>query len=342
MTYVMRQKLGIAVVFGVPLLFIVIIITALKLPFFSSYSGQFYNMVAIDLTLTIPLLYFILIRKHDISKLTVIPFFIAGIVISGIVIPDDHQTYLSLIKRWVFPFVELFVVGFILYKIRQTTKLYKVERGNTPDFYTALKQAAREALPKGVGEAFSAEIAIFYYGFFSWKKRSLLANEFSYHKKNSIISIWIFLIFLILVETAVIHLLVQHWNVTVAWTLSIISFYTALQILGILRSMSKRPIVVEEEEIHLRYGVFSETTIQRKNILSVELTSKSPEKNPEIKSMSPLHELEGNNVILHLTEFNVLRYLYGIRKKYKTLVLFVDEPELFKAKLAVSIPTFTI
>ena len=186
---------------------------------------------------------------------------------------------------------------------------------------------------KKISGAFATEITVLYYGFFNWKKRKLSNNEFSYHKSSGTIALLIVFMFLIMVETSVVHLLLQKWSTLAAWVLSILSIYTCLQVFGIMRSMSKRPISIDNGELKLRYGLFSESTISISNIENIELSTKSIEFDYRTKKLSPLRGFESHNVVIRLKEEEVLFGLYGLKSTYTTIALHVDEKEQFAKEI---------
>ena len=53
------------------------------------------------------------------------------------------------------------------------------------------------------------------------------------------------LIFSIAIETFAIHLLLLKWSETAAWILTGISIYTAIQVFGLAKSITQRPIVIK-------------------------------------------------------------------------------------------------
>ena len=156
-------------------------------------------------------------------------------------------------------------------------------------------------------------------------KRKLNENEFSYHKDSGTISLLIAIIFIVAIETVVLHILLQKWNVTVAWILTFLSIYSGIQLLGFLKSMSKRPILIKDDKLYLKYGIMKETTIDLKSIDSIEISSKDIELNKETRKISFLGELESHNIIIRLKKENELTGLYGMKRKYKNLVLHVDK-----------------
>lgn len=289
--------------------------------------------ITVDLLVTAPLVYYLLIRKTSIPKTTIVVFLIAGMVIGSYILPAQNQYYLDLFKTWVFPLVELSIVSFVIFKVFQAIKGYKTNHNRSFDFYTTLKNTCHEILPKSIVTPFVTEIAVFYYGFINWKKRTLQENEFSYHKESGTASLLFAILFIILIETVAVHILLVRWSELAAWILTILSLYTVIQLFGFLKSLSKRPISIENNKLFLRYGIMNETTIDLASIDSIEISSKDIELNEETRKLSFLGELEGHNVIIRLRKENTLVGLYGRKRKYMNLALHVDQKNEFKDRI---------
>ncbi|AZJ35680.1 hypothetical protein [Tenacibaculum singaporense] len=321
------------IIFGFPMLIIGLMVMVSKSTVFNKHPVSLSTGITFDLLLTVPLIYFLLIRKTNIPKTTVVPFLIIGMVICSVILPAQNQHYLNLFKTWVFPIVELSIVSYVMYNLSKAIKRYRLNKHEDIDFFTALKNTCYEILPKRLVIPIVTEIAVFYYGFINWKKRKLNENEFTYHKDSGTVALLIVIIFIIAIETIVLHVLLQKWNVTVAWGLTFLSIYSGIQLLGFLKSIYKRPISIKNEKLFLRYGIMNETIIDLKDIESVEISSKDIELNKETRKLSFLGELESHNVIIRLKEENELTGLYGIKRKYKNLALHVDKKNEFRNQI---------
>ena len=304
-----------------------------KSPIFTNNPDSLAIGITFDLLLTVPFVYFLLIRKTNIPKTTVAPFLIFGIIICSIVLPSENQYYLNLFKTWVLPIVEISILSFVIYNVRKGIKRYNLNKTESFDFFTSLKNTCYEILPKEVVIPVVTEIAVFYYGFIYWKRRELKENEFSYHKDSGTIALLIAIIFIVAIETVVFHILLAKWSSIAAWILTFLSIYSGIQIFGFLKSMFKRPISIENDRLNLRYGIMTETTISLKDIDTVEISSKDIELNKETRKLSFLGELESHNIIIRLKNENKLIGLYGIKRKYRNLALHVDDKIEFKNRL---------
>lgn len=316
------------ITFGVPISLFGILILLMKSPFLPGNEKLIVGITA-DLLLTVPLVYFLLIRRTEIPKTTVIPILVIGLLIGSYFLPNENQYYLNFFKTWILPIVEISVLSFVLYNVRKVIKQYKSNKTEAFDFFTTLKNTCYDILPKGIVIPVVTEIAVFYYGFIYWKRRELKANEFSYHKDSGTIALLIAIIFIVAIETVVLHILLSKWSNIAAWILTFLSVYSGIQIFGFLKSMFKRPISIENGQLYLRYGIMTETNINLEDIDSVEISSKDIELSNETKKLSFLGELESHNIIIRLKKENELIGLYGTRKKYRNLAMYVDEKTKF-------------
>ena len=321
------------VIFGIPMLIIGLMILIVKSSIFINNPNELSIGITFDLLLTVPLVYFLLIKKTKIPKTSVVPFLILGLVICTLILPLENQYYLKLFKTWIFPIVELSILSFVIYHVRKGIKRYKLNKTESFDFFTTLKNTCYEILPKGVVIPVVTEIAVLYYGFLYWKKRELKENEFSYHKDSGNITLLVAIIFIVAIETIVFHILLAKWSSIAAWILTFLSIYSGIQFFGFLKSILKRQISIENDQLYLRYGIMKETTIDIKDIDAVEISSKDIELNKETRKLSFLGELESHNIIIHLKKENELIGLYGIKRKYKNLALFVDDKIEFENRI---------
>lgn len=320
------------ILFGIPLGLFGILILLIQF-FFSSGNTTLSLAITVDLLLTIPLVYFLLIRKSAIPKTTVIPVIIAGLFIGSYFLPKESQTYLALFKTWALPVIEVSILAFVIIKVRLAIRSYKRVKSNSPDFFSALKSTCYEILPNKLVQPFATEIAVIYYGFINWKTREPQSNESTYHKKSGTPALLGVLIFMIVIETFAVHLLLANWSVLAAWILTGLSIYTAIQVWGFAKSLSKRPITINQSSLTLRYGILFETEISFSNIETIELSKKSLGKNELTNTLSPLGELESHNVVIHLNKKHELIGLYGMKKTFKVLGLHIDNPKEFKEKM---------
>ncbi len=321
------------IIFGIPLLIMGLMVLIAQSALFQNNAENLAIGITVDLLFTVPLVYFLLIRKTTIPKTTVVPFLILGIVICSLILPAENQQYLALFKTYVLPIVELSVLAYVVYNVRKAIKSYRLKGSLSVDFFTTLKNTCSEILPKNAVIPVVTEIAVFYYGFIYWKKRELKDNEFSYHKDSGTTALLAAIIFVVAIETVVAHILLAKWSGIAAWAFTSLSIYSGFQLFGFLKSMLKRPISIEKDQLVLRYGIMSEAVIDFENIENIEISSKELELDKETRKLSFLGNLEGHNVIIRVKAINTITRLYGTKRTFKTIVLHVDDKAEFKRRM---------
>lgn len=294
--------------------------------------------VTFDLLFSIPVLYFLLIRKTKISKNSISILLTLNVILATIFIPQQNQFYLNFFKKWFLPLFELAIIAMLIFKVRKTIReVNEVKNGNL-DFFNVLKKVVENIIPKKLAIPLSTEIAVFYYGFLNWKKPILKKNQFSYYKRNGIITTLIAFLFCGIIEIFVVHKILLKWNQTLAMVISVLSIYTAIQVFGILRALSKRPITIEKDGIYLKYSIISETFIDFKNIKNICNYKTQIEKNGSIKYFSPFGKLEGNNVKIDLINEQTVEGFYGFKREIKIFVLFIDNENDFIKQVETFLP----
>ena len=292
-------------------------------------SSNLSMALTLDLLITLPLVYFLLIRKSRIPVYTCFSVFILGIITASYIIPEEHSSILDLFKSYALPIIELTVIAVVLFKLWSVRKTFNTKTLNL-DFYDNLKSACKESLPPKIDALMANEVAVFYY-LFKTEVPKKKDSQFTYHKKSGTKLIVSVLLFLIAIETVVMHILLHQWKPTVAWVATFLSIYTCLQIFSYLRSMNKRLIEIDEErsQLKLRAGYFNESNIALNNIDKIEMSQRTLNKADGFIKLSPLDMIDSHNVIIHLNEEETLYKMYGFKKEYQSIGVFLDEPKKF-------------
>lgn len=319
--------------FGFVITAFLFIIWLVKSPLFYRHPSPLSAAVTTDILLTIPLTYALLIRKTNISKLTILPLLMVGILLASYLIPSANQQWLHWFKLYFFPLIEFTSLTLALRKFLAVRRQFSLSRVSQTDFFDMLKNACFAARPHAVAAVLVSEISVIYYGVIHWKTRRLSANEFTYHKNSGSPALLHCMVFLILIESAAMHLLLTRWSSTAAWIMSGTSLYTALQFFGYAKSLTKRFISIEGHQLTIRYGIMAQTHIHVGHIARIELSARDVTPDVNTRKLSPLGQLESHNVVLHLNRNHVLHGLFGKRYNFRTLLLHVDDQQRFKASL---------
>ena len=285
--------------------------------------------ITVDLTLLSPILYLLLIRKTNLPNITVVPVFVLGMIATGLMLPSQHHATLHFVETYFLPFVELGAISVIIWKFVKLRRSFVKNSEHNIDFFEVMKEAAKEVIPGKASVFLATELSTFYYGLINWKKRTLAPMEFSYHRKSSSTALFYVVMFLAIVETFVLHLLLQRWSEVAAWIFSAVSIYTVFQVLGIVRSMSQRPTRLNSDSIDVRYGILNEVSIPFDQIEAIEYSTAAKEWDKNIRALSPFGDFEGHNVVIKVKEPLKINGIYGIKKSFSELAFHLDEPELF-------------
>ncbi len=316
----------------IPFVLIASLVLLIQSSYFSISPDLLSKAITIDILVIVPLVYFLIIRKRDIPKITVLSMFILGLVVLSYSLPEENQGLLDMVKTYFLPILELGIISLVIYKVVQLTRSYQSQDRSSNDFYTILKEASEEVFPKKVASVLVTEISVVYYGFLKWRSKKLEKNEFSYHKKNALISITAGLTLVIVGETVGLHSWLVQWNPIVGWIITFLSAYTALQFFALTKSILYRPILIDNQSklIHLRYGYFTDLSLTIDQIESIELNSKDLPEDKSVIPFSPLGSIGEHNIIIHFKEELRFSGIYGIPRNAKAISIFVDEKERFR------------
>lgn len=288
----------------------------------------------IDLTLLIPMIYFLCIRKSSIPKVTVLPVFVLSMVLASQLIPSDYQQTLGYIQYLV-PLIELFVIGFILYNVRKTVKAYGQQRQGKKrqGFLETVSEATTNAYGEGVfANVFATEISVFHYAIIGWNPQieAPKGERFTYHKESGYFAFLGVIIFALVVETAIFHLLLMQWSNVAAWILTGISIYSLFFVFGDFNAIRKRPIYFKEDGLMVRVGIRWRVFIPFEEIESVEL--RIPDKDKE--EFANFIVAGEANTVINLKSEVTAKGLYGFKKTFSRLALNMDNRQDFQKQLS--------
>ena len=296
---------------------------------FAERPSLFALASTIDMVLIVPFVYFLLIRKTKIPKITIAPVVILSLLGARQLIPAEHRQAIHFIET-LLPLIELFIIGTILYNGRKVFRAYAAEKkkGVVKGFVEVVNEATHMAYGKGpFANALATEISLFHYAILGWGPQieAPKTNRFTYHKDNGYYAFLAVALFALVVETAVLHLLLIQWSSVAAWILTGLSIYSLFFVFGDLNAIRKRPVYVKDGNLNLRIGLRWRVTIPVAEIESIAL--RTPDKEKE-EFANLIVAGEANTVLTFKSEIEA-RGLYGIRKKFNTLAIYLDQKQEF-------------
>ncbi|HEX9509133.1 MAG TPA: hypothetical protein VF939_01525 [Puia sp.] len=336
---------------GLPVLVMIACTIIVFSPVFLLKPDALSTGITLDLTLTAPLLYFLVIRGSRVPKMTVVRVFIAGILLAGLLLHNRPHSFLSLLKTWVAPLAE----GLVLFLIAK--KFYQARRaaaalGEEEDFLSRCRMILKEVTGnEKLGYMLASEMAVLYYTFIPQKRRTARWSKrgpahagsgidepspvcaFTSYKTNGILLILGVFLCIFFVETVGLHFLMGLWSKKGAWVLTTLGVYTALQLYAHMRAIRSRPILIGEQSLELRNGLAADVSVRIDNIGEIFFDGKKGKKDkdaaPLTVKLALLRGLENHNILLRLKQPLLVNRFFGIRQKADTLLFFVDRPEDF-------------
>lgn len=319
--------------FGIPLLVFCFSI-ALALSNYAVAHPEIYTGITYDLILTVPLVFYFL-SKGKMSKFIVGLFVSIGILTAYFVIPESEKFHFNLIRYVLLPTIELTIIGSIIYVTYKTIYGTDKRSNDRIDYLTAFQDSGVKAFQnKLFGKLFGSELAMIHYAFFNWKSKPISESEFSYHKQNGTISLLAGILMVILIETVGVHFLLTKWSVITAWVLTILSLYTFIMLFAHLKAIIRRPHKLHSDSLELKLGLFGTTNIPFHKIEKIECTNKiSDDIKKSACQFTALGDMESFNIVIELKDQIECEFIYGIKRKYKTLLVSIDDKEQFERKL---------
>ncbi len=309
-----------------------IFLSCLLITFSSKFTANnelLSNAILADLLITAPLIYFLAIRKSNVSKMTVLRVFIAGLLFAGLILRSHSNPILQIIKTWIAPVIEAFVIFIICKKFYFANKNAKANNSKI-DFLFHCRNVVFQVLGnRKVADIISSEVAVIYYAFFGVKDKSIdYKTKFTSYKENGLPIVLGAILSIFLIETTGVHFLLSLWSKTIAWILTGLSLYTCLQLFAHIRAIKARPIIINSNSFEVHNGLAGDAFIQFSNIEKIEFSNKKPGDRESIK-VSLLKGLENHNIVVYLKNSIEVTKIFGIKKQTNTVLFFVDKPKEF-------------
>jgi hypothetical protein len=222
------------------------------------------------------------------------------------------------------------VVHFIM-NFKRNIKHIDIEN---QDDYSVIINSLQESFKfKKLNTIIAFEICSFYYCFIKWSGNKTSENQYSGYKNSGVSAIYIGLMLASIAEAVTVHMLLISKNKNAAIVFLILHIYLLINLTGHLKAIFFRRHLISANKIIIRYGLFNSLEIP---ISSIEKTSKFEgdyEKSNELVKFALLGKLEPHNVAIECKNSISVNLPFGIVKNPKMLLLFVDDVDVFIAKV---------
>lgn len=319
------------------LLALAMVATALLLPKFGYVSSD-PSVTALGMllafTVELPLYFwFFVLRRNGSSPLYAVPVAVVGYLFCrlGTVAADSGWMALG----WI-PLAPLEAV-LLTVLTRRVLRVLRIARGlpRSSDLLERLLLATDREFPANRGIAVVMyELALMYYALGGRPGIVLHPNDaaFSYHRRSGLRLIYAFAIVFGCFEMVGVHLLLASFSPVAAWALTDFEVYGIVWVIGLLRSVDRLPIVLEERGIHVRYGVIATVFVPYEAVQDMQ-TTQLHSVDTKRKNYLNCAFVNAPDCILKLRATRRAQLPYTLSRNVDEIGLMVDEPKEFLVQL---------
>jgi hypothetical protein len=277
--------------------------------------------VMLDLTIVVPLLFIVMIRRQR-RWAGVVPVFLVSLMGAALVLLASSRAALPVLRLLALP-AELAIVVLVVWRVRRGLS----DLGSDGDVVARLDRAFAAAVPyPRLAPLLAYEMSVLYYGLFSWRDRPAdgPGQAFAYHRAGSYGALVFALLIVSACEIGGMHVVVSRASHAVAWLLTAIGLYGVVWILGDFQAARLRPLLVSPDGLRVRLGLRWSLTIPRKEIAAI-----APAPKPPLSKRAPGHLhvalLTSPQWQITLSRPLVAQGPYGITKRVTTVAVAADD-----------------
>ena len=275
----------------------------------------------VDLTVVVPLLFALLVRRSG-GWTGVVPVFVVSLIGARLVLPESAATLLPALRLLALP-AELATACYVLWRFRVVFS----GLADGADPVSRLENAIKAAVPNPrLATLLAYEFSVLYYALFSWRRKPAIEPglTFSYHRSGGYGAIVFALLIVSAIEIVGTHLLVAMLSSTAAWILTAIGLYAVLWIIGDYQALRLIPLRVGPNGIFIRLGLRWTIFLPREAIESM-----TPAPRPALPRRMPGHLsaalMTSPQWRITLREPIEARGPYGISRRVTIISLAADD-----------------
>lgn len=282
----------------------------------------------IDCAILVPALLLLHLKQLSVKKAVL--FAASGIVFARIIIPAPLIEPFSIIT-WSGLLVEaavvIFEISLIFLFVRYLPEIIRTVKASSVPLLFSFPQAVQQKASKNfIIQVLCAEMLMFYYAFFTWRKRAL-EDGFTVHKNSMYVAFVVMIFHACIFEAVAFHWLFhERWPV-VAWVHLAMTVYGLIFILADFHATRLHPAVIQNGKLYLSNGLMKRTTIDLQQIEAIH---------PKIDAEDVyLFSILGNTeekpqFILEMKASQTIYVAMGFEKKARYIGIFVDNPEALR------------
>jgi hypothetical protein len=282
--------------------------------------------VGFDLTVTAALATWLFGRKH-LSRRAPLVVLALGFVAARLILPANAREGLSAL-RLAWGAAELALIVLVIARARRIRGRFRALRASGVAGLDALERALEPAIGGWTARLLASELGVMGYAFGGWRRAPVEdAQTFSMHRrKHQAVLVGVFL-FLIAIESLILHVMIARFSVGAAWVASASSLWLALWLLGDLHALRLHPLRLAPDGVIVQVGIRWRVFVPYREIAEVA---------PAGDSRSGLRATVGRGADVRIVTRRPLeaRGLFGRTCLFDALLLTVDRPDAFVSEVA--------
>lgn len=287
--------------------------------------------LAADLVVTAPAAYWWLVVRPGAARArTLLPVVALSVAGAKLVLPAGHQSFVGLV-RWATAPVELLLVA---WAARTVARALRAPGGDVAEALDA--ELVRALGDRAAAHVVAAELATLHYALLARRPRAASGEAFTQSAAFPAACVWA-LGMAMVAEGAALHAWLAHAHPRLAWTLTALTLYSLLWLVGHRRATVLRPAVVDGRALALRAGhrlsarLDLDADVARVERLTWRTTpTPAPDYLNAARPGTP-------NVLVTLRRPTRVVGALGIRRTVARVGLALDDPDAFVARVMPSV-----
>ncbi|HUR79373.1 MAG TPA: hypothetical protein VM733_01310 [Thermoanaerobaculia bacterium] len=280
--------------------------------------------ITFDLTITLPLLYwFFVVRIGKARPLTIAPVFLAGSSLAAFLLPAAQQQFVRELGRFAGPVAEVLLIGALIRRI----VIARRNAQSSSDPYERIAAAARTLAGEGrIADVIASEVSMFCYAIFGWRMKpsETRGRVLTFHERNGWSTILVCIFVVIAAEGVGMHLLLKLWSPYAAWAWTGMDLWAVIWLLGDYHALRLRRTFLDDDALHLRYGLRWSAVVPRENIASIEPIREWKKERGVLK----IAILDEPRWRITFREPVVVHGIAGLRKTVHAIAMLPDQDEV--------------
>jgi hypothetical protein len=298
---------------------------------FARHPTALSSAITIDLTATAALAVWLAgARTRAIARAWLWRSAALGLIVARLILPPEHRDLLRML-RFAWAPIELAILALVVVRARRLVAHVRARRASGAGLHDALADGLGVVLgaPR-LGAVLASEVLTLKYAFAGAAPPSA-GRTFSYHARSQWRALAPVFAFLIVVESAALHLALARASPAAAWASTALGAYSIAWLVGDWRAMKAHPLVLDAGELRVEIGLRRRAVIPLALVESVDAPHGDERRDLDYVALGPDR---APSLVLRLRAPVEVRGPFGARRFARALGVGADAPDELAAALA--------